>query len=63
LAARFTAAMVSTGRRNVIRPRFCFPFGGRPLGLPGMTLFIARTKEQSNNIRVYNRLLCVQNCR
>jgi hypothetical protein len=27
LAARFTAAMVSTGRRNVIRPRFCFPFG------------------------------------
>ena len=66
LAIHLMSAMVSTGRRSVIRPRFPFCFGGRPfVGLPAgiALLFIAKTGAQAKQFCAYNRLMCVQMCR
>jgi hypothetical protein len=52
--------MVSTGRRNVIRPRFSFCFGGLPLG----TLSLSPETEVSVKHFVHTiGLMCAQNCR
>lgn len=45
--------MVSTGRRNVSRPRFYFPFGGLPFG---MALQLSSKNAVSKQFYAYNLL-------